>query len=397
MTDLHGIDSFVENWRNPRGQQAAIAITAIAAVIAGIGLLVYKTGGTTFVWLNIMYLPIVLSAALFRIPGGIAAAVAAGLVLGPFMPLNVADEIPQKASNWIIRTGIFLMIGTFTGMLFTWITAQFDRLTKAHEQLTRSHMELREAQMELIQAAKLESIGRLAAGVAHEVKNPLAIIQLGVNFLDTTMSGDQDVKEVIGEIDAAVKRADTVIKGLVNFSRSEELELKAQSLNPIIEDALNMVRHELINEHVTLETRLETAIPQVATDRNKIQQVLINLFMNAVQAMEGGGKLTVTMDQKELSADDIARFAAKKNQFTAGDRVVMVEITDTGPGIPENKLDKLFDPFFTTKPVGKGTGLGLSISRKIMELHDAMIDIRNRQEGGVVVTLLFKPDQGSTS
>ncbi len=75
----------------------------------------------------------------------------------------------------------------------------------------------------------------------------------------------------------------------------------------------------------------------------------------------------------------------------------MVEIADTGPGIPENKLDKLFDPFFTTKPIGKGTGLGLSITRKIVELHDAMIDIRNREEGGVVVKLLFKPNQGSAS
>jgi len=397
MTLLEGLDSFVEKWREPRGRKAAVAIIAITATIAGIGLLVYETGGTAFAWLNLMYLPIVLSAALFRVPGGIAAALLAGLVIGPFMPLYVPRDILQPAANWLARTGFFLLIGAFTGLLFSWLSAQYDRLKKAHDDLARSHRELRDAQMELIQTAKLESIGRLAAGVAHEVKNPLAIIQLGVNFLETTASGNPDVKEVLDDIDAAVKRADSVIKGLVDFSRSEELELKPQDLNMIIEKALSLVRHELTKEHVTLETRLDGTISPVATDFNKIQQVFINLFMNAVQAMEGGGSLSVTTTQKDLSRDDCDRFLPGIHRFSAGDSVVLVEIADTGPGIPENKLDKLFDPFFTTKPIGKGTGLGLSISRKIIELHDAMIDIRNREEGGVVVKLLFKPNQGSAS
>lgn len=395
--DLQELDSFVESWRKPRGGNAAVAIVAIAAAVAGIGLLVYETGGTAFVWLNLMYLPIVLSAALFRIPGGIAAALAAGLVIGPFMPLYVPRGIAQPAANWMARTGFFLLIGSFTGMLFTWLTAQYERLKKAHEELQQSHRELRDAQMELIQAAKLESIGRLAAGVAHEVKNPLAIIQLGVNYLDTTLNADSAVKEVIDELDAAVKRADTVIKGLVDFSRSEELELKAQDLNAIIGNALNLVRHEMMKEHISLDTSLDESIPAVAVDRNKIQQVFINLFMNAVQAMEGGGRLTVTTARRKLTSEDMGGFSPGRHPFSAGNGAVVVEICDTGPGIPENKLDKLFDPFFTTKPMGKGTGLGLSISRKIVELHDAMISVRNRREGGVVVRLLFKPTQGSVS
>ncbi len=322
ISNLHGMDSFVEKWREPKGRKAVVAFVAIAATIAGIGLLVYETGGTAFAWLNLMYLPIVLSAALFRVPGGIAAALLAGLVIGPFMPLYVPQDILQPAANWSARTGFFLLIGAFTGLLFTWLNAQYDRLKKAHDELAQSHRELREAQIELIQAAKLESIGRLAAGVAHEVKNPLAIIQLGVNFLETTASGNPDVKEVLEEIDAAVKRADSVIKGMVDFSRSEELELKPQDLNVIIEKALSLVRHELTKEHVALETRLDGSISPVATDRNKIQQVFINLFMNAVQAMEGGGSLTVTTTQKDLSRDDCGRFLPGIHRFSAGDSVV---------------------------------------------------------------------------
>jgi signal transduction histidine kinase len=387
----------MEKWRNPRGGEAGIVIFAIAAMIACIGVLVYETGGTAFVWLNMMYLPIVLSAAVFRIPGGIAAALAAGLVIGPYMPLYVPRGIHQPASNWILRTGFFLLIGSFTGVLFKWLSMQFDRLKEAHEQLTQAHVELQNAQMELIQAAKLESIGRLAAGVAHEVKNPLAIIQLGVNFLEATLDGNRDVKEVIGEMDEAVKRADGVIKGLVDFSRSEKLDLTVQNLNPIIEKSLNLVRHELIKGHITLETRLDNTISPVAVDRNKIQQVFINLFMNAVQAMEGRGNLAVSTTEKELSQEELPIISRRKNHFAAGDKAVVVEITDTGPGIPEDKLDKLFDPFFTTKPTGKGTGLGLSITRKIIDLHDAVIDIRNREEGGVAVNLLFKAKQRSAS
>lgn len=397
MTSLHDIDSLMEKWRNPRGGEAGIVIFAIAAMIACIGVLVYETGGTAFVWLNMMYLPIVLSAAVFRIPGGIAAALAAGLVIGPYMPLYVPRGIHQPASNWILRTGFFLLIGSFTGVLFKWLSMQFDRLKEAHEQLTQAHVELQNAQMELIQAAKLESIGRLAAGVAHEVKNPLAIIQLGVNFLEATLDGNRDVKEVIGEMDEAVKRADGVIKGLVDFSRSEKLDLTVQDLNPIIEKSLNLVRHELIKGHITLETRLDNTISPVAVDRNKIQQVFINLFMNAVQAMEGRGNLAVSTTEKELSQEELPIISRRKNHFAAGDKAVVVEITDTGPGIPEDKLDKLFDPFFTTKPTGKGTGLGLSITRKIIDLHDAVIDIRNREEGGVAVNLLFKAKQRSAS
>lgn len=397
MITFDDLNSITEKWRNPQGGKAFIASFAVTAIIAGVGVLVYETGGTAFVWLNMMYIPIIMSATLFKIPGGIAAALMAGLALGPFMPLHVQQGIPQPESNWILRTGFFLLIGIFTGVIFTWLNLQFDRLKQTNEELTQSHKELQDAQMQLIQAEKLESIGRLAAGVAHEVKNPLAIIQLGVDFLDVTLNGNQVVKEVIGEMYAAVRRADIVIKGLVDFSRSGDLDLKVQDLNPIIENTLSLVRHELIKGHITLETRLDTSIPSVAADRNKIQQVFINLFMNAVQAMEGGGKITVTTTEKEFSQEDIDWFSPQKHRFAFGDRVVVVEITDTGVGIPEDKLDKLFDPFFTTKPIGTGTGLGLSVSRNIIDLHGAMMDIRNREEGGVAVKVLFKQDQRSAS
>ena len=182
----------------------------------------------------------------------------------------------------------------------------------------------------------------------------------------------------------AVKRADFVIKGLLNFSRSEQLNLAPFDLNPVIEESLMMVKHEFAKNHISLEKHLAEKLPKVELDRSKIEQVLINVFMNAVQAMGSNGNLSVkTFISRQAGSD------------AAGERVV-VEVQDTGSGIPVDKLDKLFEPFFTTKPVGTGTGLGLSVSRNIIELHRATIKIANRKEAhGVRVTISFPiPSRG---
>jgi len=185
-----------------------------------------------------------------------------------------------------------------------------------------------------------------------------------------------------------------VVKGLVDYSRFEKLDLKVQPLNPIIEEALNLVKHEIMKEHITVESRLSPLLPPVPLDHGKIQQVFINLFINAVHAMEGGGNLTVATSRMLLTEEYLEGLGQSLSCFGPGDDVVIAEIIDTGTGIPEDKIVKLFDPFFTTKPVGKGTGLGLSVSHKIMELHAGWIGIRNRKEGGALVTLLLNPRKG---
>jgi signal transduction histidine kinase len=167
-----------------------------------------------------------------------------------------------------------------------------------------------------------------------------------------------------------VQRADTVIKGLLNFSRSEKLALIPMDLNSVIEESLVLVRHEFTKHNISLEKNLAAGLPQVGLDQGKVKQVFINMFMNAIQAMGSDGSLTV------------------KTSVRPADKSVWVQIEDTGSGIPEDKLDKLFEPFFTTKPVGSGTGLGLSVSKNIIELHGGTIKIQNRTDvRGVAVTI----------
>jgi signal transduction histidine kinase len=363
--------NWLARWLQPRGPQAVVASLLILALIVIVSILIYETGGTRYAWLHLMYLPIILAAASFGMSGGITAALVAGLALGPYMPMNSLTGSTQTPSNWIFRIGFFLLVGAFSGFISNYLNGQLHRLQETHRDLLQAHEELKSAQMKLIQTAKLESIGRLAAGVAHEVKNPLAVIQLGVDYLSRTTgnSASPDSMQTIQEMADAVQRADAVIKGLLNFSRSEPLALLAEDVNAVLEESLLLVKHELTKAHISLEKSFAAGLPKVELDSGKIKQVFINVFMNAIQAMGGSGTLSV---KTFLETD------------------VVVEIEDTGAGIPEDKLDKMFEPFFTTKAVGSGTGLGLSVSRNIIEMHRGTIRIGNRQgTRGVAVTITF--------
>ena len=253
--------------------------------------------------------------------------------------------------------------------------------------------ELQDANMKLMQAEKMESIGRLAAGVAHEVKNPLAIIQMGADYLSQELSKDKTTGEVIKDIDDAVRRADTVIRGLLDFSRDKKLERKTGSINEVIEDSLRLVGHELRQRQIEVKTHLSEELPQLELDHGKLQQVFINLFMNAAHAMERDGELYVSTQLKALNEQtDLSR--DNENRFKQGETVVWVEVRDNGPGIIDKDSGKIFDPFYTTKPVGEGTGLGLSVSRNIINLHQGSIDIRNHPAGGASVVMMFQLNRG---
>jgi signal transduction histidine kinase len=248
---------------------------------------------------------------------------------------------------------------------------------------------LEEAHQRLLQSAKLESVGRLAAGVAHEVKNPLAIIQMGVDFLGADVTKESAAASVIRDMEDAIHRADGIIKGLLDFSREKKLVLCKTDLNEVVRDSLMLVNYELSHHNVTIEEALDPNLPAINADPDKLKQVFINLFMNAIQAMGRDGKLRVSSEARRLKAG-AGQKSDGNGKFGLGDRVIIIKVEDTGPGIDPAKVGKVFDPFFTTKPVGQGTGLGLSVSRTIVELHGGVISLRNRDGGGASAVLMFK-------
>jgi signal transduction histidine kinase len=160
----------------------------------------------------------------------------------------------------------------------------------------------------------------------------------------------------------------------------------------VVQEALSLAKYQLQKGNVEVVTEFHDALPMAELDATKVEQVLLNLCVNALHAMEpqGGGVLTArtrTGILKGVSRDEGAR---TKGHLREGDRYVAVDILDDGPGVDESKIDKIFDPFFTTKATGVGTGLGLSVARKILDLHHGTMEIVNRPEGGVRATLTFK-------
>ena len=240
----------------------------------------------------------------------------------------------------------------------------------------------------------MESIGTLAAGVAHEVKNPLAVMKMGVEFLNKSpVAAEPNAALVLTEMRDAIERADKVTRGLLDFAASRQLDVQGEDLNRLIEQTLVLLRHEFNKQKIELITQFDPALPHVNIERNQIQQVFVNLFMNAAQAMLHGGTLTVRTSATRLRESPIDVGSRTSNQIFRGDTVVVTEIEDTGPGISQDHLVKIFDPFFTTKPTGVGTGLGLTVSKKIIELHGGTLEIGNRLHGGARVAVTLRADK----
>lgn len=268
-------------------------------------------------------------------------------------------------------------------------------LQALNQELMQTHENLTKAHEQLIQAEKMESVGRLAAGVAHEVKNPLAMIGMGLELLTRHLPPD-DAKaaETIARMKRGIDRAKKIVRGLVDYSSDRRLEFHPWDPDKLVADALELVEYQLRKGGIRIDFKPAGGLPVVEVDQTKIEQVLVNLFINAMHSMDGEGELTihtglVCMDN--VSADEGNRL---RDHLRQGDRMVRITVADTGKGIPEDVLGKLFDPFFTTKATGIGTGLGLTVSRKIAELHGGDLVIANRRDrSGAVATLMLKVDK----
>jgi len=210
---------------------------------------------------------------------------------------------------------------------------------------------------QLTQTEKLTSLGLLAAGVAHEVNTPLAVISNYIQMLAKQMPEGDPRHTIIDKIVKQTFRASEIVNNLLNFSRTGPGELADVDLNRVVEETLSLVAHPLRASQIQVVKQLTEGIPPVRGSANKLQQVFLNLFLNARDAMPSGGMLEV-------------RSAAHNGS-------VEVEVADTGNGITREHIHKIFDPFFTTKTSGRGTGLGLSVSYGIIKEHAGKIDVRS--------------------
>jgi len=226
-----------------------------------------------------------------------------------------------------------------------------------------------ELEQQLIQADKLSSIGLLAAGVAHEVNTPLAVISTYAQMLARQVSGDNQQSRMLEKIANQTFRASEIVNSLLNFSRTSETAFDKVDLNKVMEETASLLEHQFTKAGIEIELKLEERLPPIKGSASKLQQVFLNLFLNARDAMDGGGVLRVKSSANGASA--------------------LVDIADNGKGIPREAIARIYDPFFTTKSAKKGTGLGLSVTYGIVREHGGTIEVESLPGAGTCFHLDF--------
>ncbi len=244
-------------------------------------------------------------------------------------------------------------------------------------QLVKTDREKAQLDSSLIQSSKMAALGKLAAGIAHEVNNPLAVIKEKVGWLRDLLSEEdisssenfQEFDESIRKIDYHVDRAKKVTHRLLGFARRMEPVQEKVDVNKVLDETIDFLRNEAHYRNITIETSFESGLPQTLSDSAQLQQVFLNILNNAIDALKRDGGIHVM------------------TEYGSKDNTIAVKISDNGPGIPSEVLAKIFDPFFTTKDVGTGTGLGLSISYSIMEKLGGRIMVASEVGQGTIFTI----------
>lgn len=226
--------------------------------------------------------------------------------------------------------------------------------------LDRDRLIWENTQRQLTQSEKMASVGRLAAGVAHEINNPLTGVLTFSSLLLEQENLPEEAKEDLTVIVEETTRCREIIRNLLDFARETKPEITPVDINQVITRTLDIVRHQSLFQNIAIEEQLRPDLPEIPADSSQIQQVILNLILNAAAAMPDGGRLILSTN------------------YGADRRFVKVSVRDTGTGIPKGDLETIFDPFFTTKEQGKGTGLGLAVSYGIVQRHNGTITVTSR-------------------
>ncbi|MGA9884096.1 MAG: ATP-binding protein [Candidatus Acidiferrales bacterium] len=299
---------------------------------------------------------------------------ALGRKLEDALPLDLSREIAAHAAGDHVagiykhyvhtRGGRHIVVNASVAPLLGKDGAQLGRLVLLDDITQRVRLE-----DQLVQTEKLTSLGLLAAGVAHEVNTPLAVISNYIQMLAKQIPSDDPRQKTIERIVKQTFRASEIVNNLLNFSRTGGAQAVEVDVNVIVEETLTLVQHPFKTAHISVAKKYSEPLPAILGSTTRLQQVFLNLFMNARDAMPGGGMLEV-----------------RTGAFNGS---VEIEVTDTGAGIPPENLHRIFDPFFTTKATGRGTGLGLSVSYGIIKEHAGKVDVRSTPGKGTSFRLEF--------
>ncbi len=353
------------------------------------------------------------------------------IVFGSFLlsrvlvtPLKELVQLTQKISEGDFSQMIEVHSRNEIGQLISSFNRMIERLKENQESLDNhldsleaANRQLKQAQEELIRTEKLASIGRFAAGVAHEVGNPLGAILGYTGILLKNGIDREESKDYLRRIEKEIERINRIVRELLDFSRPSKFEIRDLEVNKVVENTLSLISYQKNFKNIQTQLNLQPNLPMIKGDESQLSQVLINIILNGADAMPDGGTLEIQSGEyvvgdsfpspsrvhrpyaRRRKGDPVESdyfhlrktdpIAALLTKFSRGDRLVRIRISDTGVGIKKEDLERIFDPFFTTKSPDKGTGLGLSISLRIVESMGGEIRVESDIGKGSTFELYF--------
>jgi signal transduction histidine kinase len=323
-------------------------------------------------------IPIIYAALVFRVRGSIITSL---IFLVAVLPRAL---VFSTYPNPLLRAMVFV---AFTALIGLFIAAELNRVARerktnaelaaAYQKLSEYTQQLKDSQEQLIQSEKLSSLGQLAASIAHEVNNPLSGVltytQLLAKRIDSDKFSKESALDYLTKMEAELTRSTGLIRNLLDFARQSTPVLVETDLNDIVNRVLELAAYSAKLAKIEVIKEFDSSLPKLTADSNQLQQVFTNLVVNAIQAMPGGGKLTL-------------RTSHDKGQLK-------LEVQDTGYGISPENMRKLFTPFFSTKKEIKGVGLGLAISYGIIQRHRGKIEVQSKEGKGTNFTVYLPVHQ----
>ncbi len=303
---------------------------------------------------------------------------AGGFLLGVAGATLLARRITRPLHRLVEGT-IRISKGDFSQAIAIDSRDEVGDLARSFNEMTRQLLQARDrmedANRKLVQHEKLASIGRMAATIAHEIRNPLTSVKLNIQKVAEDESFADVVKAHLGLSLEGIDQIERFIKELLNFTRVPELSLERWPIEQVVEESLKLLRETLAGKKVVVETVFAEGLPQIHVDADKMRQVFLNILRNAHEALEAGGKISIVCEPAE----------------EGGKRMARIRISDNGPGIPEKDWESIFEPFFSTKP--SGFGLGLANARKIVEQHNGTIRVCKRRGRGSTFVILIPVEE----
>jgi signal transduction histidine kinase len=354
---------------------AAIRWMAILAGIVFIGGLHYLLPMSLPHWHNILqhlyYLPIVYAGMCFGWQGGLAVGLLAGLSSLPYS-LRLLQLLPAYAGDQLLDVALFCAAGLFTGALAQREKEQRKDLEETAAKLTEVYRELQESFEQVKRAERLSAIGQLSAGLAHEIRNPLASLAGAAGLLERGQSSEQKRRECVEIIQKECERLNRLLTQFLDFARPRPPRYQIADLAVVLDPVVDLAAHAVGSKGVRIRLEMEAQVPMIECDPEQIKQAVLNLVLNAVHASPDAGEVVVAVRRQRER--------------------VLIQVRDEGAGIDPADSDKIFDPFFTTKE--DGTGLGLAVVQQIAGQHGGGIIAEPNSPRGMKFSMTLSLRQG---